>query len=169
MITEFRKEYAFLSNFFIRDQYLPIPGYGNLVFKTNEHCFVWFKTKDVHEKAEIVNAPTPGIVKRMGGPKGYVMPDGNLFKITLREDWDEVKDQAMMAGLEMKFGQNPDLLQALIATHPQELQEGNWWGDTYWGVDFRTGKGENKLGKLLMDLRGKYVLENMPVDHKLII
>jgi predicted NAD-dependent protein-ADP-ribosyltransferase YbiA (DUF1768 family) len=32
-----------------------------------------------------------------------------------------------------------------------ELIEGNWWGDTYWGVC--NGVGENHLGKLLMKIR----------------
>ena len=41
--------------------------------------------------------------------------------VTLRQDWDE------------------------------ELIEGNWWGDTYWGVC--NGVGENHLGKLLMKIR----------------
>jgi len=39
------------------------------------------------------------------------------------------------------------------------LQEGNWWGDTFWGVSLRpSGKlslvgGQNKLGVLLMEIR----------------
>ncbi len=31
--------------------------------------------------------------------------------------------------------------------------EGNHWGDTCWGVDNRTGQGENHLGKILMQVR----------------
>ena len=31
------------------------------------------------------------------------------------------------------------------------LIEGNWWKDTYWGVC--DGKGQNKLGELLMKVR----------------
>lgn len=33
------------------------------------------------------------------------------------------------------------------------LVEGNSFGDTFWGVDARTGKGENHLGKILMKVR----------------
>jgi predicted NAD-dependent protein-ADP-ribosyltransferase YbiA (DUF1768 family) len=29
----------------------------------------------------------------------------------------------------------------------------NWWGDTFWGTD-KDGKGENMLGRLLMEVRG---------------
>jgi hypothetical protein len=33
------------------------------------------------------------------------------------------------------------------------LVEGNRWGDQFWGVDLRTGLGENHLGKILMKVR----------------
>ena len=154
MIKMFRNEYSFLSNFYYANQYLPIPGYGVLMFKTNEHFFVWCKTNNPEHKMEILNAPTPAIAKKMGSPKGYIMPDGRLFKIDLRPDWDVVKDPAMIAGLELKFGQNADIRQALVATYPEDIQEGNWWNDTYWGVC--NGQGENNLGKILMQVRSEF-------------
>jgi len=33
----------------------------------------------------------------------------------------------------------------LLSTGNCEIQEGNYWGDTFWGVC--KGKGENNLGK----------------------
>ena len=45
----------------------------------------------------------------------------------------------------------PELREKLLATGNEELIEGNWWGDTYWGVC--KGKGENNLGKSLMKIR----------------
>ena len=39
----------------------------------------------------------------------------------------------------------------LINTGDAILIEGNTWGDTYWGVC--DGVGENRLGKLLMEVR----------------
>ena len=62
----------------------------------------------------------------------------------------EVK--VMMKGLEAKF-KNRVLARKLIATYPALLQEGNLWGDTFWGVNLYSGKGKNQLGKLLMLLR----------------
>ena len=50
-----------------------------------------------------------------------------------------------------KFIPNDDLMEKLIATGNAELIEGNWWKDTYWGVC--DGIGENKLGKILMQIR----------------
>jgi ribA/ribD-fused uncharacterized protein len=168
MIEQFRGVNAFLSNFFRRDQFLPTPV-GLLVFPANENFYVWCKTHNPLHKIEIMKEPNPGIVKKMGSKKGFIRPDGSLFKIDLRPDWDEIKDQAMMAGLELKFGQNEDLRQALIATAPHVLQEGNWWGDEYWGVSLKTGKGLNKLGLMLMDLRGRLILGQTPVINKLVI
>jgi predicted NAD-dependent protein-ADP-ribosyltransferase YbiA (DUF1768 family) len=39
----------------------------------------------------------------------------------------------------------------LLETGDAELIEGNDWGDTFWGVC--GGKGNNFLGKLLMEVR----------------
>ena len=45
--------------------------------------------------------------------------------------------------------------QALIDTGDQELIEGNWWGDRFWGVDLKTNQGQNHLGMLLMKIRSE--------------
>ena len=52
-----------------------------------------------------------------------------------------------------KFSQNPDLAARLVATGTMPLEEGNDFGDTFWGVDAKTGKGENNLGRILMKIR----------------
>jgi predicted NAD-dependent protein-ADP-ribosyltransferase YbiA (DUF1768 family) len=79
----------------------------------------------------------------------------------------------MLAGLELKFGCNADIRKALLATHPQELVEGNYWHDNYWGNCLCPKcthiEGQNHLGKLLMKIRENYLLAEMPVEHKLII
>ncbi len=38
------------------------------------------------------------------------------------------------------------------------------WGDTYWGMDERTGDGKNRLGRILMRVREEIVEEgvNLP-------
>lgn len=40
---------------------------------------------------------------------------------------------------------------ALINTQDAYLEEGNKWGDTFWGTV--EGKGQNVLGNLLMEVR----------------
>ena len=43
--------------------------------------------------------------------------------------------------------------QKLLNTGDAEIQEGNAWGDLFWGVDIITGEGKNKLGKRIMLIR----------------
>ena len=50
-----------------------------------------------------------------------------------------------------KFTQHPELMDALLDTGNETLIEGNTWGDQIWGV--AKGKGENRLGKILMLIR----------------
>ena len=47
----------------------------------------------------------------------------------------------------------PELREKLLDTGDAELIEGNWWNDTTWGVC--NGVGENRLGKLLMQIRAE--------------
>ena len=47
---------------------------------------------------------------------------------------------------------NSENMRLLLETKNKHLEEMNWWGDVYWGTD-ENGKGENMLGKLLMEIR----------------
>ena len=71
----------------------------------------------------------------------------------LRPDWEKVKNGIMEEIVCAKFTQHTDLAEKLLATGDRVLVEGNHWGDTFWGVDTRTGQGENHLGKILMKVR----------------
>jgi ribA/ribD-fused uncharacterized protein len=126
--------YAFLSNFY------PSPiMYDKKMFDTVEHFFQAHKTLDGREFEEIRTVPNPGSAKRLGN------------SATLRPDWENVKDDIMFLGLLLKFTQNPELASKLIATKGRELEEGNHWGDKYWGTV--NGEGKNMLGLLLMEVR----------------
>lgn len=133
MINYFNGINAFLSNFTTS----PISDeFGT--YLTVEHYFQAKKAVNKEDFLLIINAPTPGKAKQLGK------------KITLRQDWEEVKDQIMLEGLRKKFS-IPEFKKMLLLTGDEELIEGNYWGDTYWGVSH--GKGQNKLGKLLMQVR----------------
>ena len=58
----------------------------------------------------------------------------------------------MLSIVRAKF-ENAYLRRRLIATGDAELMEGNDWGDRFWGVC--RGKGENRLGKILMKVRAE--------------
>lgn len=133
MINNFDKEWAFLSNFY--ESEIEFEG---IVYPTNEHFFQAMKTLDVDERRAIANCLTPGQAKRMGR------------RVALRPDWEDIKEDVMFEGLCLKFS-DEQLADWLLETGNEELVEGNWWGDTRWGVC--NGKGQNKLGKLLMRVR----------------
>lgn len=68
-------------------------------------------------------------------------------------EWEARRLPLMEALLSAKFTQHPELMELLLATGETPLEEGNTWGDTYWGVC--RGRGENHLGRLLMALRAE--------------
>ena len=92
----------------------------------------------VEDFLKIANAKTPGEAKKLAR------------KLPIRPDWEEVKDQIMLDLVRIKFSKS-GLKKALLATGDAELIEGNTWNDTYWGVC--KGVGQNKLGKILMQVR----------------
>lgn len=93
------------------------------------------------ERERIYYANTPAQAKKFGSAR---------FCKSKRKDWEEVKHDIMLAVLDAKFS-HPAMAELLKATGDEELIEGNWWGDTHWGVC--NGVGENWLGKLLMRVR----------------
>ena len=146
MIKEFRGIYSFLSNFFSSPIY-----HDGILYPTVEHFYQAMKTLVRWERVQISLAKSPAIAKRMASRNGYMTPTG-LFKITLRPDWEDIKIIVMMDGLRAKF-KHPELGKKLVATYPQQLVEGNWHHDKIWGVDLRTGVGQNLLGKCLGEVR----------------
>lgn len=138
-IIEFRGAYRFLSNF-----YLTPVAYDGHVWATAEHAYQAAKTNDLLIKLMILGEPNPGTVKKIGKQIG---------KKDFREDWDAVRVPIMLGIVRAKFTQNVTLRQWLVATGDAELIEGNKWGDVFWGVC--NGKGENNLGKILMQVRNE--------------
>lgn len=132
-IDNFEGEFRFLSNFAPS-----IVHFDGMEFSTVEHAYQAAKTFDKDLRLKIRNAKTPNEAKKFGK------------KIKLREDWEDVKIAVMLGLLEQKFA-IPELRQLLLNTGEAELIEGNWWGDTFWGVC--KGRGQNHLGKLLMAIR----------------
>lgn len=136
MILQFRKEYNFLSNF--APVYIK---YGDITFPSVEHYYVAMKTKDQEERIKISKM-------KAGEAKKY----GKTLKI--RTDWDEIKLYVMSWGVAKKFKQEP-FRTKLLATGNENIVEGNYWEDTFWGVDLKQNPniGENNLGRILMSTR----------------
>ncbi len=132
-IDKFEGPWRFLSNFY------PSPiEYAHAVFPTAEHAYQAQKDPSKEHQAAILACATPGQAKRVGA------------KSWLRPSWDDLRVHCMRDVLSRKFACR-ELALKLSATGMRDLIEGNDWGDRFWGV-FK-GKGENRLGELLMELR----------------
>ena len=138
VIARFREEYEFLSNFYE----VPVTFRG-LTYGSSEAAFQAWKTLDPSEHERFTHL-RPHQSKEEGR------------KLTIREDWDEVKVSIMDEILRAKFSQNPELLEKLLATKQALLVEGNYWKDTFWGFDSNLGYGQNMLGQLLMRIRAEH-------------
>ena len=132
-INEFRGNYYFLSNFYN----CPIV-FENIPYLNNEAAFQAQKVLDLNIKKEFSSLP-PNLAKAKGR------------KVSLRKDWEQVKDNLMYQICLAKFTQNSVLKIQLLETKNALLIEGNNWNDTYWGMCNNIGK--NKLGKILMRIR----------------
>ena len=136
LINSFDGLYEFLSNF-SHDKVT----YKGVEYNTSEHAYQAAKTNDSKEKEYVRSAHSPSIAKKRG--RG----------VTIRKDWDSVKISVMKEILMDKFKAGSVLAQQLIATGNAKLEEGNDWGDTFWGTC--NGKGQNWLGKILMEIRNR--------------
>lgn len=67
----------------------------------------------------------------------------------------ERKIECMRLVVAAKFSTaNPGLVQALLDTDRLVIEEGNDWGDTFWGISPPgNGQGLNWLGRIIMDRR----------------
>lgn len=166
MISQFRDEYAFLSNYFPSPILVPcvkVVPFGTpaaefcTVAPTVEHAFQARKTDDLVLREKIATARTAGTAKRMGR------------EVILPPDWEVRKTTVMWNCLVQKFTAHPELMKKLVDTSPKFLVEGNSWHDNYWGVcicgDRCENKGRNVLGKFLMLIRDAQMSGILPQVH----
>jgi len=135
MIKSFQGHNRFLSNF-----YPATVRYAGAVYPTVENAYQAAKITNPNLRKSFLLC-TPGQSKRLS--RSY----------PLRPGWDDMKYAVMKFLVTQKFMNHLELKNLLLATGNLELIEGNTWGDTYWGVC--NGKGENNLGKILMEVRSK--------------
>lgn len=135
IINKFRDEFGFLSN--MAECEVKV---GGMVFNSVEQAYQYHKTSSPKERDRILKSKTPKDSKLISKRFNHI-----------RSDWNDIKDELMYKFVKIKFTDNEEFRQALCMTEGIELVEGNWWGDTYWGVC--DGIGKNKLGKILMRVR----------------
>lgn len=134
-IKEFKGDYFFLSNF-----YPCSIEYEGIIYSSVEAAYQAQKTLDKNKRKSFSN-----LTASQSKQKGK--------RIELRHDWEDVKVPIMKTLVYIKFN-NKELREKLINTGDCLLIEGNWWGDTFWGVC--NGVGENVLGEILMGARDYY-------------
>jgi len=120
----------------------PFMLHGEL-WLTSEHLYQALKhsTVDGAWAAQIRDAKTPGQSRKMAWAEGHPP----------REDWDQVKDDAMRLSVLCKFVGNGRLEQLLLSTGDRLLIEASPI-DYYWG-EGNDGTGKNMLGQVLMEVR----------------
>jgi ribA/ribD-fused uncharacterized protein len=131
-IEAFDGEFRWLSNFHPAPVQLEGVSYPSV-----EHAYQAAKTTPAHRARFRVG--TAAQAKKAGR------------SVPMRPDWDSVKVEVMRSLLQQKFSPGSVLAEKLVATAPRQIVEGNWWGDTFWGVC--RGRGQNMLGELLMQQR----------------
>lgn len=162
LVEEFQGKYRFLSNFYPCKIVIDCHEFDSV-----EHAYQAYKWNFVYpsyrdeaydsiRKFVSSTGITAAQAKRMG--KGIpVKPDiFDLGKVTMMKELTHIK-----------YRDNPELRELLKATRFMRLEEGNKWGDRFWGVDLDTGKGMNVLGQVLMEERSNCIFHDELIDFDL--
>lgn len=127
-------------------------------FPTVEHYYQAMKAKEFKDDEiydKIVKAKTAKAAKALG----------KKVKEFVKEVWDAKRDEVMATGVRAKFVQHPELSKKLQETEDRMIGLANA-REKYWGIGTSETSekskhpekwaGQNKLGKLLMDLRAEF-------------
>ena len=109
---------------------------------TIEHFYQAKKFSDPAFRERIRLAATPKEARALGQTRS----------MTIRRDWDSVREEVMLAALRVKF-QVPSARERLLSTGERPLVESSPF-DYFWGCG-QDGSGRNRLGQLLMLVRGE--------------
>ena len=148
MIDKFEGKYRFLSNFY------PCQiEHNGIIYNSVETYYIAMKVTDMQfingvyytaaDFRKLVSKMNPSEAKKLGR------------RVKLRREWDNKKLDFMNWAVREKF-KNEKLAELLLLTGNEELIEGNWWHDNFYGSCSCSkcgNKGSNNLGKLLMIVR----------------
>lgn len=112
----------------------------------------WPTTEHYFQAQKFVGTPYLEKIRKLPTPRdAFQLSRDPQVSRWRRADWESVKDDVMLKALRAKFSDNQRLRTMLLDTHDKELIE-HTANDSYWG-DGGNGSGQNKLGKLLMQVR----------------
>lgn len=115
----------------------------DLIWATAEHYFQAHKFIDRAYAEKVRNAPD--------AQRAYKL--GNAWFKRRRADWKQVRRTLMTRAMYSKCIQHEAVRRALLDTGERLIIETSAY-DHYWGIG-RDQRGENTLGKVLMDIRAK--------------
>jgi len=157
--VEFKGEKRFLSNMYpckihFKEQYgvreLEHFPSDNKVYNSTEHIYQAMKSDNEIWQELILSQERPESTKTLARKKIKTLTSNEKDTFLQKENWHDTKYDLMKRIVFLKFEQNKDLREKLCAIEGQ-IEERNYWGDTYWGTV--NGIGENNLGKILMEVR----------------
>lgn len=164
-ILKFRQEFSYLSNFNVLKNKIHYFGYDYI---SVEAGYMAQKCDDVAWK-QYCSTISPHSNAQSEMKKA-------AYKVDLVKDFRDKQLKIMLDLLRLKFRNNPELANKLVATYPRMIMEGNVWNDRYWGATIPKQKhchlsdsgeleklyeefpqyfyvGQNYLGRLLMKVR----------------
>lgn len=136
------KPYGAFSNLYRRTV-----EFEGVVYQTSEHAYQAGKARKDEVRKWLMAAPTPALL---------AMAAHGLYVWDVHPDWSKIKFVRMKKILHAKFTQYEDLQELLLSTDNKRLVEvatvnnavNRLWGEV-------NGKGKNKLGELLMEVRAE--------------
>lgn len=137
------RPYGVFSNLYKREIV-----FEGISFKTAEHAYQAGKARKATVRQWLLDAPSPSLL---------AMAAHGLYSWDIVENWATTKFDRMRRVLHAKFSQHDDLRAVLLSTGDARLVEkatvdnavNRTWGEV-------NGKGQNKLGLLLMELRSEF-------------
>ena len=134
----YNEPYYEFTNFFMR----------KITLKGKE----WPSTEHYFQAQKFVGTPAEEKVRLLKKPR-EAYDFAHIRTDEVRQDWKKVRDDIMREAVRAKFTQHADLAQILLETGDALLVE-HTGNDDYWG-DGGDGRGKNKLGKILMEIRSE--------------
>lgn len=134
------KPYGVFSNLYKREI-----EFEGQIYITSEHAYQAGKPRKEEVRKWLMDAPSPSLL---------AMAAHGLYVWDVHPEWSKTKFDRMRKVLQAKFTQHEDLKQLLLSTGNKRLVEvatvdnavNRLWGEV-------NGKGKNKLGELLMEVR----------------
>jgi len=147
------KPYGAFSNLYRRSIV-----FDGVEYPTSEHAYQAAKPRKESIRKWLLSAPTPALV---------AMAAHGLYYWDVSPDWSKIKFERMKSVLMAKYTQHIDLKDLLLSTKDAILIESTkidnpvnrLWGQV-------NGKGQNMLGKLLMEVRDELIQQNKKNKRK---